>query len=670
MRTATRLQFLAAFVCSLAAVSIGIPVAVAADNAAAVERLQTDVRTLAADEFDGRGVGTPGLDKAADYVRDAFQAAGLDVTLAGGDPYQEFEITTGAELTEPNELNFTGPDGQTVSLQYGEDFQTCSFGAAGTFDAEIVFCGYGIESTDPNYNDYDGVDVEGKVVLIIRRTPQQDAEDGMFSVGHGASRHAALSTKVSHAFQRGAVALLIVNDPFTGQNKLEQLKSQRQRAAQSVVEASEKLVDARDDDRADAAREELDKAVTHLRRVREMIADHNPDPLIEFGYAGTRAGKSLPVFSVAQDAAGKLLESALGKPLAQIESEIDASGQPQSAPLTGWQAAGQASMRAVKVEIKNVIGVLPGSGSHADETVIIGAHYDHVGYGGEGSLAPGSKEVHNGADDNASGTAALLELARRFADRPEPLPRTLIFLAFTGEERGLLGSAHYVKEPLFPLEDTVAMLNMDMVGRMTGDKLTVFGTGTSPVWNDWLNQYSQDVGLELSLKPEGLGPSDHSSFYSVKIPVLHLFSGTHSDYHRPTDDWDKLNYQGMASIIDLMEDLAVAAATAPERPAYAEVQGRSSMQRDGSRPYFGSIPDFGTDAEGYAIQGAAPGSPADKAGLKAGDIIIRLGGHAIAGLDDFDLALRKFSGGQQVEVIVQRGGEQVTLNVTLAAPRG
>ena len=401
-----------------------------------------------------------------------------------------------------------------------------------------------------------------------------------------------------------------------------------------------------------------------------MLAEHNADPLIEFGYAGTRSGKSLPVFSVSQAIANQLLESSLGKSLAQIEAEIDVSGKPQSTLLTGWKATGEAGMRAVKVEIKNVIGVLPGSGPHADEAIVIGAHYDHVGYGGEGSLAPGSHEVHNGADDNASGTAALLELARRFSQRTEPLPRTLVFLAFTGEERGLLGSAYYVKEPLFPLENTVAMLNMDMVGRMTDHKLTVFGTGTSPVWDGLLDKYAAEVGLELSRKPEGLGPSDHSSFYSVKIPVLHLFSGTHSDYHRPTDDWEKINFEGMTQVVDLMEDLAVAVAESPERPTYAEVVGRASMERDGSRPYFGSIPDFGTDADGYAIQGAAPGSPADKGGLKGGDIIVRLGGHAIAGLDDFDLALRKFSAGQQVEVVVQRGGEEVTLSVTLASPRG
>jgi hypothetical protein len=646
--------------------------AIGADTSAEVERLRTDVRTLADDSFEGRGVGTAGLEKAADYVRDAFTAAGLDVTVAGGDPYQEFEITTGAELTEPNTLSFSGADGQAITLTYDADFRTCSFGEAGTFAAEIVFCGYGIESTDPAYNDFEGVDVKDKVVLVIRRTPQQGSENGLFAVGHGTSRHASLTTKVSQAFQRGAAALLVVNDVFTGTNEREMLEIQRKEAEAAVVAAAEKLVDsaaATDAGQADVARQELTTAVTHLHEVRGMLGALQPDSLIAFGYGGSRSGKSLPVFSVSQAACNQLLQAALGKSLAQIESEIDVAGKPQSAPLTGWKAVGQASLQPVKVGIKNVIGVLPGEGPLAEETVVIGAHYDHVGFGGEGSLAPGSTEIHNGADDNASGTAALMELARRFGERSEKLPRRLVFIAFTGEERGLLGSAEYVREPLYPIDGTVAMINMDMVGRLVDNKLTVFGTGTSPVWNEWLDRFSGDVGLDLSRKPEGMGPSDHSSFYSAKIPVLHLFSGTHSDYHRPTDDWEKLNYQGMTNVVDLVDKLVVAAATTPERPAYLEVQGRASMERDGSRPYFGSIPDFSADAEGYAIQGVAPGSPAAKAGLQGRDVIVRLGGHRIAGLDDFDLALRKFTAGQQIEVVVLRGGDEVKLTVTLATPR-
>jgi membrane-associated protease RseP (regulator of RpoE activity) len=245
-----------------------------------------------------------------------------------------------------------------------------------------------------------------------------------------------------------------------------------------------------------------------------------------------------------------------------------------------------------------------------------------------------------------------------------------VFIAFTGEERGLLGSAHYVREPLIPLEKTVAMFNMDMVGRLTDDKLTVFGTGTAPRWDEWIDREAAERNLQITKKPEGLGPSDHSSFYAKKIPVLHFFTGTHNDYHRPSDDWDKINIEGMGRIVDLLDDLVITTAHTEEPPQYVAVQGKASLEpRSGARPYFGSIPDFGTEAKGYAIQGVSPESPADKAGVKAGDVLIKLGEHQITGLDDFDLALRTFSAGEAVEMVVLRDGKEVTLTVTLATPR-
>lgn len=640
----------------------------AEDEAAVAERLKECVRTLAADEFEGRGVGTQGLDLAAEYVSQAFADAGLEVTVAGGDPYQEFEVTTGARLTEPNRLSLLGPDGQEIELAYDTDFRTCSFGQAGAFDAGIVFVGYGIESEEPAWNDFAGVDVEGKVVLLMRRNPQQSREDGLFAVAHGNSRHASLSVKVSHAFQHNAAAVLIVNDSYSGRNEREQLESHLAEAERAIVSLSESLVDAAEADRAKSA-EELATAVRHLREVRRQLERHALDPLMPFGYGGTRTGRSLPILHITQAAADQMVQASLGKSLAEIEAEIDATGAPASALLEGWTARGEAGLEPIRVPVKNVIGVLEGEGPYADETIVIGAHYDHVGMGGDGSLAPGANEVHNGADDNASGTAALIELARRLAARPEPPPRRIVFLAFTGEERGLLGSAHYVKEPIFPLESTVAMINMDMVGRLQDNRLTVFGTGTSPAWNDWLDKFATEETLELAKKPEGFGPSDHASFYPHSIPVLHLFTGTHSDYHRPSDDWDKLNYEGMVQILELVEQLVDAVAAAPERPVYVEVQGRASIDRDGARPYFGSIPDFGSDAAGYAIQGVAPGSPAAEGGLQSGDVIVKLGGNQIGGLDDFDLALRKYAAGQEVEVVVLRGSEEVTLKVTLALPR-
>lgn len=631
------------------------------------KRMQADVKILASDEFEGRGVGTDGLEKAAQYLAEEFAKAGLKLDLAGGDPFQEFEITDGAELGSPNTLTLHGPDGATIPLELGRDFEVCSFGTSGEFSAPVVFAGYGIDASDAEYNDFASVDVKGKVVIVMRRNPFQANPHGPFAVSHGISRHAALTSKLSQAFTKGAVAVLFVNEPYTGRHEREQLDAKVNEARAKVVDLARKI--ALPEANVEEQRAALKNALTHLDEVAGLVEKHNADPLMPFGYGGTRAGKSIPCFHLAQAAVNQLLDKSIKSGLAELEAAIDRTGKPASCDLPGWSASGQATVKLIRRPVKNVIGLLEGNGPLKDETIVIGAHFDHLGYGGEGSLAPHSMEIHNGADDNASGTAGLLELARRLGRREQPLPRSILFLAFTGEERGLLGAEEYVKNPLVPLERTVAMLNMDMIGRLDGDKLTVFGTGTSTRWNELVDALSEPLNLKIAKKPEGFGPSDHSAFYAKKIPVLHLFTGTHSDYHRPGDDWDKINVEGMDRIVTLMEQLTLDVAMQETRPDYLEVKGTASIERTGSRPYFGSIPDFGTEAEGYAIQGVSPDSPAEKGGLKGGDVIVEFGGNRIGGLDDFDLALRKFSPGEQVEIVVLRKGERVTVKVTLGTPR-
>jgi hypothetical protein len=534
-----------------------------------------------------------------------------------------------------------------------------------------VFAGYGIESSDPAYDDFAGVDVKGKVVIVVRRNPQQGAEEGMFAGGPhgGTSRHAALRTKVSNAFRRGAAAIVFVNDPYTGRSEAAKLAEQLKAAEEAVEEAAKTLESVKETDANEAAQQAHRDALTRLEQTRQVLAEHKPDPLMEFGYGGPRSGKAVPVLNISQAVCNELLSASLGKTLDQIEAEIDRTGKPQSTELTGWSATGETSLKVKRVDVANVVAVLEGEGPLKDETIVIGAHYDHLGFGGDGSLAPGSKEVHNGADDNASGTAALLELARRFGARSQKPARRLVFVAFTGEERGLLGSARYVNEPLFPLESTVAMFNMDMVGRLEEDKLTVFGAGTSPRWKGLLDEAAKPSALTLIEKPEGFGPSDHSSFYGKQIPVLHLFTGTHNDYHRPGDDAEKINVEGMVRIAGFLERIVDDTLAQAERPGYIEIQQKATLTRSGNRPYFGSIPDFGAETEGYALQGVAPGSPADKGGLKAGDVIVQLGADQIGSLDDFDLALRKYSPGEQVTVVALRAGKQIKLQVVLATPR-
>ena len=651
------------------------------DDAAAVsqQRLLTDIKYLASDELEGRGVGLAGLDAAADYIRDQFAKVGLKLDSVGGGPYQTFTMSTGATLGSLNALEISGPEAKKLTLTQNADFVPQSFGASGTFSGELVFCGYGIEAPDKdpskNFDEYAGIDLKGKVAIIMRKVPQQGNPHGNFSDSRGGvSSHGELRTKLDRAFAKGAVAVLFVNDPYSGRNELEQDKKQVATLADAVATAAVEFeaVDPQDSEKLTAARQKLSEEVAKYKAGKGHLGTAEPDTLMKFGYGGSDAIRNLPVLHMTRAVCDSVLKLALNKTLADVESAIDKDLKPHSGVLTGWTAGGVVTIERKQALVKNVVAVLEGSGPLADETIVVGAHYDHVGRGGPGSFVPGSNEIHNGADDNASGTVSLLEIARRLAGRQEKLPRRIVFVAFTGEEMGLFGSARYTKEPVFPLDKTIAMINMDMVGRLQNDKLTIFGAGTSPVWNDMLTRLGKASHFELSLKPEGMGPSDHQSFFLKQIPVLHFFTGSHGDYHRPSDDWDKINIPGTERIVDLIEKLVIELASQPERPQYIAVKGTAQIsdRPAGSRPYFGSVPDFGTEQPGYALSGVVPGGPAEKGGLKAGDRIVQLGQHRIENLSDFDDALRKFSPGETVDVAVMRGEERVLLKVVLDRPRG
>lgn len=321
---------------------------------------------------------------------------------------------------------------------------------------------------------------------------------------------------------------------------------------------------------------------------------------------------------------------------------------------------------------RNVIGILPGSDPELRrEAVIVGAHYDHLGGGEIGSLNPDSTgRIHNGADDNASGSAALVQIARTLAANPPA--RTVVFIAFSGEELGLFGSQHYVKEPLYALDNTVAMINLDMVGRMRGRKLIVYGTATAtefPALLDSLNWYQ---GFDLRKQGDGLGPSDQSSFYLAGRPVLHLFTDLHEDYHRTTDDWQKINFEGIARVVDFTAGLASALGgrTSPltfvnvPQPASHATADSNTPVTSGYGAYLGSIPDMTSSEGGVKLMGVRKDSPADKAGLRAGDVITRIGKSDIADLQAMTNALRSFAPGDATEIAVQRGDSTLTVQVT------
>jgi len=637
------------------------------------QRLSDSVKYLASDALEGRGIGTKGLDLAADYIRQQFQQAGLDVHSVKKGAYQTFTMNTGAKLGAKNTLTFLGPDGKKIELKYDADFRTCSFGGTGAFGGPVVFGGYGIEDKKDKYDDFQGVDLKGKVVIIMRRTPGQGNPHSPFGGGRGrVSSHAALRSKVSNAFGRGAAAVLFVNDPYSVRQSAVQVGKMVRQAEKRVVAAAEafEAADKKDQKKVAETRKRLSQTIRVLKALRTRAKAGPTDRLMRFGYGGSGNKRTMPVVHITARICNELLGPALKLTLTQLEAAIDKDLKPRSAVLKGWTAKGETSVITTKAEVKNVIGVLEGEGPLADETIVIGAHYDHLGYGGFGSRYRGKeKQIHNGADDNASGTAGLIELARRLGARKKKLSRRIVFIAFTAEERGLVGSAHYVKSPSIPLDKTVAMFNMDMIGRLKKDKLIVYGVGTSPRWKPLLEQANRKEKFKLSLLTEVGGRSDHASFYKKKMPVLHFFTGGHADYHKPGDDWNKINAAGMQRVVDLLEQLVVATAQAKDAPKYVFVKPKRRPSRGGSRPYFGIRPAFGSDKPGCGVDGVSADSPAAAGGLKAGDSIVGFGKLKIGGLEDFDAALRKFKPGDEVDVVVVRKGKRVKLKVILGRPR-
>lgn len=646
------------------------------------KRLRDDIKKLASDDWEGRGLGTQGINQAADFIAAEFKRLGYNTELFDGTPFQKFKVTVSNKLgkAERNTLAFTPTDKESAAgqplnklpLVFGKGFTPLSIGGSGKVDLPIVFVGYGISSKDDKYDDYEGVDVKGKAVIMLRHEPQQKNPHSPFE-GTSDSMHAPLMRKVSNAYQHGAAAVMFVTDEVEIRDKVAAQRKRWEEALEKAKTDFEALAKVKSDDL-----EALDEERVRLLRVIENLKTQGTDlgkefdPLLPFE-RGDSDARRLPVVHVRRLLIDQLFKASGQPTLAKLEADIDSDLKPRSFEVPGYRLQGEVHVERVEAEIKNVVGVMEGSGPLADETIVIGAHYDHLGRGEAGSLQVGSKEIHNGADDNASGTAVLLDVARRLAGKK--LPRRIVLIAFTGEERGLLGSGHYIHNALFPLSKTVTMLNMDMVGRLKNDDLTVYGTGTAKGFEELVTKINDREPFHFKIKrePGGLGPSDHQTFYLAKIPVFHFFTGLHNDYHRPSDDVDKLNIEGMRRIGEFVTEFALAIANEPQPPEFqtakGEKFGRGGTEKKGARPYFGSIPDLGSNAEGYTLQGVAENGPAARGGLQANDIIIGVAENKIGNLDDFDSALRKFKGGDTVEITVKRDGKELKLKVTLDPPK-
>jgi Zn-dependent M28 family amino/carboxypeptidase len=602
--------------------------------------LRQHVSYLASDALDGRRTGTTGANDAANYISVQFSRLGLKpanrtaprVASQATSPYlQAFPYVAAVELGTSNGIKFSRHSTQQVrQLSLKTDWMPLGFSSKGSVNGPMEFAGFGITAAELNYDDYAGVNAKDKIVVVLSGTPDGDNPHNRLG------RYEDVRWKAIAARNAGAKALLVV------------------------------------------ARE----------------ANFNEDRLATLRYDhGGEAG--LPVAVISRQSVDELL----GTPnLSELERIAKAKTQSSLQPIGGQFTI---SIDVVRREVPayNVIGVLEGSDPILrNETIIIGAHYDHLGRGGQGSLAQKGGQIHHGADDNASGTAGVLELARIFTTAPIKSKRTIAFMAFGGEEEGLLGSNYYVNHPLLPLANTVAMINMDMIGRMKDSKLVIGGVGTAKEWREILD--GANIGLTLSintpgdgrrptgmpivvstngetvvtldptksfsltLQEDGYGPSDHASFYSKQIPVLFFWTGTHNDYHKPSDTFDKINYEDEARILIMVAKVVRRIDSANSRPTYTVAKSDSTARTGGFRVYLGTIPNYGESNDGMLLDGVRDDSPAAKAGLKAGDKIVKIGNREVKNVYEYTYALGEMKAGQEYVIEVMRGGERLAFKIT------
>ncbi len=584
----------------------------------AVERYMDHVRFLASPEMRGRGAGMPELDRAAEYIAGVLRDLNVPPAGEGASYLQPFEVTTSANLGQSNALSVERK-GASEDLELSKDFVPINFSSSGEAEGEVVFAGYGAAADELGYDDYFHLDVRDKIVMVLRYEPEFFADKagrqqaGRGRGGRSTTRHSHLIAKAIQARQRGAKAVLLVDAPGSGR------RSNR---------------------------------------------------LIRFGSVSGPTDAGILMGQISDSVAESWLRGS-GRSLRLLRRDIEQSGRPQSFPLAkSLRVRLTVDVEHVRATVSNVAAYLPGE---SPEYVVLGAHYDHLGMGGEGSLAPGRPEQpHLGADDNASGVAAILELARHYA-AAESRRRGILFLAFAGEEIGLLGSSHWVENPTRPLNQAVAMLNFDMVGRIENRRLYVGGAGTAEPFDGMVSKAAEAHGLNVDRSKDSHSSSDHTSFAAKRVPVLFFFSGLHSDYHKPSDTADKIDGEAAATMLGFARDLVDGVLGREEPLEFVEVRPQSRGARasgDGERggygPWFGSVPDFGEIPDGVRLADVRGGSPAEKAGLEAGDVLTHWNDGAIKNLYDFTYALRDSEVGDVVRVRFLRDGQSMAAEVTLA----
>ena len=561
------------------------------------------IKYLSSDKLEGRSPGSAGSKKAIKYISKHWEAQG--VALAGTKKYeQSFSYINNVSLGGRNILRVRNSKSR---YKIKKDFVPIGWSGNGNIDEKVVFVGYGfdINNDSLSWNDYINVNVKNKWVLMLLDGPDGNSPHSPYGY------HKKLYNKIIAARDHGASGVLFV--------------------------------------------ERVEKENKKLK------------PLI---YRQSASSAGLPIIQITHEIANDIINNN-DKSVANLISIIDQELTSSSFELDRKVSA-SVNLKFEKEIATNIVGFIEGSDPILNkEYIIVGAHYDHLGYGGHmsGSLSPDSLQIHNGADDNASGIAGILELTHKLVTNKRLLGRSIVAICFDAEEKGLLGSRFYSQNPTKDLEQAIIMINMDMIGRLNEKPITIGGVGSANSLSETIDVIKQNHKLKIDKNMSGVdfGRSDHASFYREDIPVLFFFTGAHQDYHKPSDDWDKIDYQGEKQVLNFVYDLIVHLSTDKEKPFFAEITNDNTNNQSPSfNVTMGVIPSYSSQKVGVEIDGISrKNGPADKAGMKKGDVIIEINAKKIRNIYDYMARLAELNSGDEIIVKIIRNKIEMELKLEL-----
>ncbi len=562
------------------------------------DEIMDHIRYLSHENREGRFPGTRGSKDAIAYLIKELKSYG--VSPGYRDSYtQPFDIKTGIRIGKNNVLTINKD-----TLQVETDYVPISFSANGHFSGEAVFVGYGfqINEDELKWDDYKGIDVKGKWVLVMRNSPDRNNQHSIYE------SHSSMHKKMLVARDNGA------------------------------------------------------KGIAFISQIED-------EELYLLTYASEYKNNIMPSIVLSNEKADKVL-GRIGWSRKQIQERMNRSLRPLNFKLGKQIIDAQIDLIPETTRGANVVGkIYSGNRKFRDEYIVIGAHFDHLGYGGKGSGSrkPNNNIIHPGANDNASGTAGLLELAQKLSSQKSQLKRSVLLIAFDAEERGLLGAKHFLRSSPIKIDNITTMINMDMIGRVSDSTFTVSGVGTSPYFEPLLNSLKKDRLFKLKMNKPGFGPSDHAAFYLENIPVLFFFSGFHDEYHTPEDTWRLINLDGERQILDFIYDLVFHLSRTQDRPIYQEAGPKKPQTNTPSNfnVTLGVMPSYGSIKEGLEISGISKkNGPAAKAGIKKGDVIISLNNKPVKDIYEYMDRLSELKPGMTIPIVIQRSEETITLTVT------